>query len=67
MLLDVGVDVGSGKHTTYATELHSPACRTPPTQQSQQGEPDAGHRPQSYCADAARASSAAAAKASAAV
>jgi hypothetical protein len=67
VLLGVSDSVGGGRHATYATELHSPACRPPPTQQSQQGEPDAGHRPQSYCADATRASSAAAVRARPAV
>ena len=41
--------VPRGRHATYAGALHSPGCSAPPTQQSQQGDADAGHRPQSYC------------------
>ena len=55
----VGVSLGvrGKRHGTYAGALHSPGCRTPPTQQSQQGDADAGHRPQSYCAAAREAQS----------
>ena len=41
--------VPRGRHATYAGALHSPGCSSPPTQQSQQGDADAGHRRQSYC------------------
>jgi len=53
-----------GRHATYAGELHSPDCSTPLTQQSQQGEADAGQSAQLYYAAALLAQNVIAAKAS---
>jgi len=47
--VSVRTSVARGRHGTYAGALHSPGCSALPTQQSQQGDAAAGHRPQSNC------------------